>query len=212
MKTVLCLLLVVCLPRGGWATEPTQLTWRRIDQHDTLLVNKTLIEYREGEALEALADRISKAAGATDQTNWVVTVPQKNDQFADRMPKLEGGNLHFIFDALTAPERNVTYFYGSRKVKRYKITCSDKNTANDPERAEYWIDGVALGPWSQAKKKFEDINWEKGAVADILMDGTHPLVAIGIGMFHIPRDLEYLLFKHEVWQNVHLRFRNPYEK
>lgn len=123
-----------------------------------------------------------------------------------RLPYLQG-SLQLVFQKLTSPEKEVSYFYNGEPVRRYLITCSDKNTRNDATCAEYWLDGESLGCWPDALKKLQQVKWQRYAVADVTVDFTHPLNSNGEGFQGLPMELQKLLNEHDVAANIHVRYR-----
>lgn len=164
---------------------------------------------REDEDNVAFFERACQpAAGAGPKTPVHVTIPQWKGAHIGQMPRLSG-YLTLLFMALTAPEREVAYFYNGRKLRRYLIKGSDKGTRNDALEAKYWLDGEYLGTWNEARHKFESFPWEKPSVADITIDVTNIGEASGVGFWDIPEGLQATLKTHQVFYQVHMRPRKP---
>ena len=113
--------------------------------------------------------------------------------------------MSLIFTSLTSPEKQVTYFQSGKKLRRYIIRCSSKGTANNPEDANYWLDGEPLGNWSKARDRFMQLKWEKNAVVDVLFDCPNIWTSSG-GLYLLPEFGE-LSRKHGLFLNQHRTHR-----
>lgn len=188
---------------------PVILSWEcQPDGYGKLKINDTSF------GPEAPADLLAELDAAyklCDRGCVEVHLPLMNKEVpvgteVQRLPYLQG-SLQLVFQKLTSPEKDVNYFYNGKPVRRYLITCSDKNTRNDATCAEYWLDGESLGCWPEAIAKLQQIKWQRYAVADVTVDFTHPLNASGMGFTGLPKELQKLLNEHDVATNIHVRYR-----
>jgi hypothetical protein len=190
------------------AEERLEVSWRvrQGTEFDSLIVNHQEIPQDVALDVERLVKFLDKQVpGSKDQATHV-RFPD-SEAPSPALPKLPG-MLSSLFSEATSPDRRVEYSWKGRALRRYCIRCSSKGTRSDPEAANYWLDGIALGPWKDAQKRFLDTTWEKGAVVDILFDDQHVLSNKGIGLYLL-RELDMLFWKHELIVNKHYTFRLP---
>lgn len=193
------------------ASDVVELSWRRHREWDALRIDKVEIAYTPGLRLDEVSARL-KSAGVQQLAGKPVrvTIPIMPDRWRTRLPHFPGV-FGAIFEALTRPEREVEYFYDHRKLRRYSILCSSKNTAENPESANYWLDGELLGKWEQARLRFESMEWEDDAVAEFLFDRCDWLTASGVGLYIIP-ELRALFQKHRMFVNIHFQYRKAEDR
>lgn len=204
MKRIAFTLLatVVVSAMYAFSSEPVEVSWTPGKEFDSLLLNKIEIPYTDNaDTLQRLSSFPVKLAGNPIK----VIIPDIPDRYPPREPKFPG-LFAGIFDALTRSETGVSYFYKNRQVRRYFIRCSSKGTPEDPEHANYWLDGKFLGTWDQARPRLMSVPWEDDAVADILFDISNPLTASGVGLYIMP-ELKGIFGKHRILPNVHRQVR-----
>ncbi len=191
------------------SSDATELSWRRGDEWDVLRINNVDIVWSSESSMEDIIAKVESAAPRWVLLPAIVRIPIAPDRhpWQSWLPKLPGMTDAF-FEALTSPNREVTYFYRDRQLRRYRITCSSKGTAEDPERANYWLDGEFLGKWDQAKLSFATTKWEDDSVVEFLFDRSDPLTSSGLGLSILP-DLDSIFSKHHIIVNRHSTYRKP---
>ena len=198
--------LLVTVTRAP-SSDATELSWRRGGEWDVLLINNVDIVWTSESSVEDITARVKSAAPHLSLLPAIVRIPPGPDPHPPQswLPNFSSVIATF-FAGLTSPNREVTYFYGGRQLRRYRITCSSKGTAENPEQANYWLDGEFLGNWDKAKLYFATTKWEDDSVVDFLCDHENPLTASGVGLSILP-DLESIFSKHHIIVNRHSNYR-----
>lgn len=189
------------------SAPPIALTWQPRGKSDALLINGS--EFRGSPYdLQQTVAMLERAFPKLASQPIRVTIPDIPNRQWSRSPKFFGAS-HQIFFALTSPDREVTYFYQGRQLRRYRIRCSSKGTIEDWDHANYWLDGESLGNWEQARNRFVTMQWEKDAVADILFDRSNFLTSSSGGLYLHP-DLKGIFNKHGIttYERSHYRATN----
>jgi len=188
--------------------EPVEVSWKPREEGDSLLINRVEIRYTNNEDTLNRLKRLK--LGAQIRLNPIkVILPDIPHRFPPRLPKFPGVFLQ-IYDSLTGPEHEVTYVYKNRQLRRYLLRCSSKGTKEFPEYAKYWLDGVFLGTWEDAKPRFESFRWEDDAVADIVFDQADFQTSEGV--LYLRPDLRYIFSKHRITWNIHPRYRDASDR
>ena len=190
------------------AEERLELSWRVLEgsQFATLILKHQEIPEDVSLDFQRLVEFLEKQIPGTRPEVTHVRFPDGTGP-SPKFPRLPG-NLSGWFSDATSPDRRVEYSWKGRVLRRYCIRCSSKGTRSAPEAANYWLDGIALGTWEDAKKRFMDTPWEKGAVVDILFDDRDILSNKGLGL-HLMPELDRLFWQHELIVNQHYTFRKP---
>jgi hypothetical protein len=203
------------------AADPLEVTWRvagRRPLTDILRINGSNVVIPRNTPLEKVEATL-KRVGLVSVTQPIrVTIPVAPEHLRftmpgnaeagslDRMPEFQGW-ASTILDQLTRPDREVTYFYKGRELRRYRIICSSKGTADSPELAKYSLDGEALGTWDAAKERLLKVeNWEQYSVVDILFDRSNFLTSSGVGLYLLP-ELDRVFRSRGMRINKHMDVR-----
>lgn len=212
MRTTLCqswaILFSAFLATAVMAEDRLDLTWRVTKEadFDSLVWNQVEIPLEVAFDFERLKEFLVPLGPKSAPFSVHVAFPDR-DGPVPVFPRLPG-NLFQLFTSATSLDRKVEYSWKGHNLRRYCIRCSSKGTRDDPRFANYWLDEKHLGTWDEARKKFIDYSWKKGAVVDILFDAHDILSGSGIGLSLLP-DLEKLFWENNIVVNKHFTFRKP---
>ena len=196
------------------ALEPIELSWKQNGEWDSLLINGVEIPFTGQSTIatiETMSERLKSTRVDFASHSVKVTIPEIPDHQPPLLPTKFPGLFGQIFDSLTGLDREVIYVHHNRRLHRYLIRCSSKGTAENPEAANYWLDGEFLGTWEQAKPRFESTKWEEDAVADILFDRSDMLTSSGVGLYLMP-ELQDIFSKHHIAANAHQHCRKATDR
>ncbi|MES2594098.1 MAG: hypothetical protein V4662_02125 [Verrucomicrobiota bacterium] len=186
-----------------WALEPVEVSWKRQGKTQFMVINRVEIPYIDNEDAWRRFDSDELPEIGTNSIKVIIPdIPGQKPLLIPGFP----GVFRQVFDSLTRPERDVTYVYKNRPLRRYCIRCSSKGTASNADAANYWLDGESLGTWATARARLMSLPWEIGAVVDVLFDHHSRLTDSGIGLYLHP-DLKDLVWKHELIVNEHNTYR-----